>query len=423
MKNETMLKATSVIYPKKSVYTLARKNAASFFDPLISVQKLSVVGLEALYRTADPNSLDMIGPQDLFRNLGDGDFQEKLGLDRLFRRKALEGFRPFLIRNPRLILFLEIESSILGEKTVGSGYLHKQVLGAGMDPSQLAVQIALSRDIDANLVQQFIQTHRENGFLVSLKGINESPAHREYIERFNPDLVKLEESMVQGVARNPDKQKKLHDMVKRAHDIGIVVITGGLDNEEDALAALEIGVDLLQGSYFTQSRANKPGLTLGLKERLDFLASRFRRLLMGKANRTGGLKHSARKIADAVFTRLQDIPADSLEREFHAVLGQYPALECLYLLSSDGVQISETVCSPYHIPERKRFLFKPAPKGTNHSLEEHYYALTDSQPCHLTESYLSMNSGNLCVTASKMFLDKADGQVYHLCADLNVLKV
>ncbi len=423
MQNELLSGFTADSQTARSFQILAGENAAAFFDPLFLVQKQGIIGLEAVYRTLDPRRLEMIDSSDLFLSMGDRNFQAKLDLDRLFRRKGLEGFSAFQSKNPRLLLFLDIEPSILEEGTVGSGYLLQQVKELGLDPQQVVVQIPLSQNLDPKLVQRFVLLQREHQFLVSLKDIEDGSLHQEYLLRFNPDLVKLEEGLVRGLARNSGIRAKFMEAVRLAHELRIVVVAGGLDNEEDALAALELGADLLQGKYFTRRDKSGSDSTLGLKARISFLAHRFRRRLEAKANQTWGLKNRCKQIADFIFTRLQDVPASAMEKEFQLVLGEYPALECLYMLDSGGIQVSETVCSPYHIPERKRFLFQPAPKGTDHSLEEHFYALSDTRPSNVTEPYLSMNSGHLCVTISKMFLDPALGGVYHLCADLNLSKI
>jgi hypothetical protein len=112
-----------------------------------------------------------------------------------------------------------------------------------------------------------------------------------------------------------------------------------------------------------------------------------------------------------------------LERQFTSIFRQYPGLECLYLLDGGGLQVSDAVCSEYHVPERKKLLFQLSAKGADHSLREYYYALTDGQESHVTGPYLSMNSGNLCITASKITADPLHGQSTILCADLNLSKV
>ncbi len=416
---------------------LAEKVVASFYEPIFSVQKMGVVGLEAHYRGVDPKTFDLVGSEGLLRSQGVDDFQVKLELNRLFRERGLEGFKRLSINKPNLLLFMEVEPTILVEGTVGSGYLRRQVTEHGLAPQQLVVEIPLAPKMDTDLVLRFIHDHQNEHYLVCLKNVLDGAPYRDLLMKFNPDLIKLEDGMVQGLARNPEKRTHFIEAVKLAHELGIVVVTGGLDNEEDALTALELGSDLLQGSYFTQKDKYHSDPSLGLRARMAFLAHRFRRRLEIRANQTWGLKNKVKKLADALFLRLKDVPVSGMEKEFRLIMDDYPGLECLYLLDSRGIQVSETVCSSLHIPERKRFLFQPSTQGTDHSLEEHFYALSDTRPDNLTEPYLSMNSGHLCVTASKMIVDMPSGvilksggttpsgvgthsgEVYQICADLN----
>jgi len=74
------------------------------------------------------------------------------------------------------------------------------------------------------------------------------------------------------------------------------------------------------------------------------------------------------------------------------------------------------------VPERKRFLFQPTLDGSDHSYQEYFYSLENQPGPQMTEPRLSMNSGNLCVTASKLSIDP-NGESRILCLDLNLGKV
>ena len=80
-------------YPVHPFYILEQDSATSFFEPLVSVQKMGVIGLETISRAVHPDNQSLIDPQDLFRGMG----SEEPGLrlrprDRLFRQKAWKVF-------------------------------------------------------------------------------------------------------------------------------------------------------------------------------------------------------------------------------------------------------------------------------------------------------------------------------------------
>jgi hypothetical protein len=179
---------------------------------------------------------------------------------------------------------------------------------------------------------------------------------------------------------------------------------------------------MLQGKYFSKNYKKSRVFTLGRKARMQFLASRFKRRITVRAQRDRDLKKRCATAQATLFSCLTPSSRDP-EPQFRGLLPNFPALECLYLLNSEGVQVSDTVCSEYHIPERKSLLFQPSPKGADYSLREFYTTLlSDStRDNYVTEPYLSMNSGNLCVTTAKV-LGNSSGYFQILCADWNVRK-
>jgi len=401
---------------------LEQNSAVSLFEPVFSVHRMGVVGLEAVGRAVDPESLRLIAPPVLFRNMGEEEFFIKLGLDRLFRSKGLESFVPFQARTPRLLLFLGIEPSVLEENTVGSGYFNRQVEEFGVDPQQVIVQLPLVGKLNIPLVSKFIQLQREHHFLVALKNMGTQPAKLEAMLRFNPDMVQLEDSLTQGLARDIEKQELFRKATRKAHDQGVVVMAGSLHNEEDALAALELGADLLQGGYFSHNLKSSLLLTLNRRARMMFLASRYLRRQAMRARRDRDLRKRCEKLASWVFTRVESAPLMDKGILLRQLAKDYPALESFFVLDEEGNQQGPVQCNEVLVPERKRFLFQPTQAESDHSLQEYFYSLENQDGPLVTEPRLSMNSGQLCVTASKRVMD-AKGSSRIVCLDLNLARI
>ncbi|HTC22407.1 MAG TPA: EAL domain-containing protein [bacterium] len=422
MQNHSTLDSPKASYPIHPFHILEQSSVASFFEPLFSLSKMGVVGLDTLNRAVHPDNQSLIEPKDIFRGMGSQEPGLKLALDRLFRQKGLEGFSPFQLQSPNLLLLLDIEPSVLKGNTVGSGHLLSQVQKLGLSPQQIAVGISLTAEMDLKFVGKFMEIQHGFGFLLALRDASARPEDLDAILRFNPDMVQVKDSLVRGLAGKTENKRAFQRISKLAHALGILVIAGGLENEEDALVALELGADLLQGKYFFLNPKAQTVLTLGRKARMQFLADRYRRNMTRKAKGDRELMNRCKWIAGSIFERLETPPETGLEGQFTSIFRQYPALECLYLLDGEGLQVSEAVCSEVHVPERKKILFQLSPKGADHSLREYYYALTGGQESHVTGPYLSMNSGNLCITASKITADPFHGATI-LCADLNLSKV
>jgi hypothetical protein len=230
--------------------------------------------------------------------------------------------------------------------------------------------------------------------------------------------------LVGGISKDSYKRDHFRSLVNLSRKWGALVVANGVENEEDALVALELGADMLQGGYFSKPQRTEISTTLGLKARIVFVASRFKRQLSEKVSKDKERKNRYEKITLDILEKFQEISPLDAERKFGECLRLYPQLECLYLLNQDGVQVTETVCNNRKVSDRRRFLFQPAPKATDHSLKDYYYSLVfNGLDRYFTEPYVSLASGNLCVTASGTLKDSEDGKPYILCLDLDVSKI
>jgi EAL domain-containing protein (putative c-di-GMP-specific phosphodiesterase class I) len=400
---------------------IEQKSAASFFQPIISIKKIGVVGLEAHGRGVNSATKQLIEPEDLYKKIEEQG--PRLALDRLFRDKGLEGFAKIQANIPGMLLFLNIDSTILTSNVVGSGYLLKSVRDMGLDPSMVVIEISQSERSDPAAIKKFVETQKAEGFLIALEGINNSREKLNQVLHWSPDVVKLDPSLVQSMAKDAFKREGIRTVVNLAQKLGSLVVADGLENEEDALAALDLGADMLQGIYFSKPQKSDAS-TLGLKARIVFMASRYRRMMTERMGRDKDRRNRCQVIALSIFEALSEIAPIEREGELRSFFQKHPQLECLYLLNQDGVQISETVNNTRKVNSRKQFLFQPAPRGTDHSLKEYYYGLTyNSLTRYLTEPYISLASGNLCITFSGVLDDKASGKIQILCADIDVSQV
>lgn len=398
------------------------KSAAAFYQPIISIKKKSVIGLEAVGRGIDPGNHQLIEAEPLFQLSSEKNIS--LDLDRLFRLKGLEGFQEIQSKIPGLLLFLGIETSVLTEKVVGSGHLLDMVQKLKLDPNSIVIELSKNEEKDMESVRKFVDNYRAAGFLISLRDVDASRTSLDRVLRLNPDVFKLDPAMVSSLSKDSYKKDSFNSLVNLSRKWGALVIANGVESEEDALVALELGADMLQGMYFSKPQRTEISATLGLKARIVFVASRFKRQMTEKSNRDKDRKNRYEKIALAILGSFKEKPPEEMEPRFTESLRLYPQLECLFLLDQDGVQVSETVCNIRKVSDRRRFLFQPAPKATDHSLKDYYYSLVlNGLDRYFTEPYISLASGNLCVTASGVLRNPANDQQYILCMDIDVTKI
>lgn len=408
--------------PSIELSTLIEKeSAAAFFQPVVSVQRKQVVGLESRGWGIDPSDRRLIPPEELSR-MG-GSPEQTLTMDRLLRHKALEGFKDLQGQMPGLVLFLGMDASVLRSDVVGSGHLAEKVRSMGLDPNSVVIELSWVPGMDLEAVKRFMDAYRLKGFLFSLRDLDIRRESLDRVFHLQPDVFKLDPSLVGGVSKDAYRRNGLKSLVSLGHRMGGLVVANGVENEEDALVCLENGADMLQGGYF--SKPQKPGTsaTLGLKARIVFVASRYKRLLTERIGKDKDRKVSQEKLSRELEARWSAAPPSDPAAFFKGLLRNYPAIECLYLLNQDGVQSTETVCNTRKLADRKKYLFQPAAQGADHSLKEYYYApVFNGAERYFTEPYVSLASGHLCVTGSVMVPLADSGGFGILCFDLDILR-
>jgi hypothetical protein len=117
--------------------------------------------------------------------------------------------------------------------------------------------------------------------------------------------------------------------------------------------------------------------------------------------------------------RLGTATPKDFDARLKLIMEEHPQLECLYVLDEAGTQLSRTICSDDY-SSRDSVFFRPAIRGADHSLKDYYhYLMATGQMDHLfvTDPYLSLATGRLCVTLSTLFKD-AYGRLNILCVDV-----
>ncbi len=386
---------------------------STVFQSLVSIKRKSLLGVEALSRCTAPG--EDIPPHELFRMAhAEGCLLE---LDRLCRKKALEAFAPIHAKNKGLILSLNLDGYSLDGSVVGTGYLLHLTKSLGISPNNVLIEIVEARGRHTAALAEFVSTYRKNGFLIALDDVGVGHSNLDRIPLLKPDVLKLDRTLVAGVDGHMTRLEVVKSFVQMASRLGSLALAEGVERQEDILRLLEVGVDVFQGYYFGRPARAMPDQET-IAERIEYLAQKY------KANATE--RFSAQKALYArhdalVFSlceRLGALGATGIDQTLTGFIDEFENIECLYVLNAKGVQLSDTVCNPAKLRKRKRFIYEPARVGADHSLKEYYLPLRAGLPKFTTQPYISLASGNRCITISAAYKDR-DNRSCILCADID----
>lgn len=209
------------------------------FQPIVDLRRGSVFGFEALVRSREPS---LPHPGALF------DAAERLArlpeLGRSIRRQVAELADQ---APPDALLFVNLHAADLEDE---------QLLSRTAPLSQHAARVVLELTERHSLdrvsdVRARIARLRELGYRIAVDDLGAGYAGLSSFAQLEPDIVKLDMSLVRDVDRSPRRQSLVRSMLSVCtRELGTGVVCEGVETpaERDTLA--ELGADLLQGYWF-----------------------------------------------------------------------------------------------------------------------------------------------------------------------------
>ena len=128
----------------------------------------------------------------------------------------------------------------------------EQVLTAtGVEPSRLWLEITESMLISAEpTVDASISYLRSLGVRIGLDDFGTGQSSLGYLKRFPLDFVKIDQTLVAGLGVNEHDTAIVRATVELAHNLGLLVIAVGVENEEQLEALTFLGCDRAQGYLY-----------------------------------------------------------------------------------------------------------------------------------------------------------------------------
>lgn len=391
---------------------LAQEALNVHFQPIISLKQKAVLGLEALARPHHMNVGEMF---DQATHSG-----RMLEVDRLCRRKALEDYKALLLpKEPRPLLFFNFEASVIDEGVGGSGVIAAAVRAAGLEPSDIVIEINESKVTNTAALRQFVDRYRDLGFLIALDDLGAGDSNLPRIAELRPHIIKLDRSLIQSIDTDYFKQETMKSLVALGHRVGCMVLAEGVETEAEVDTCAALGAELFQGFYFARPQSAQALDLDTLLQKLRDSAQRQRQQTVHAIQRRRLEGKRLHRLADAARNVLAQSDPTGFEIVLSRIMRAEISVECAYLLDRDGLQVTWTLTSSSSLRHQSR-LFAPAPKGADHSNKEYFFSLLDAGlERYTTESYLSLATGKLCRTIAVVVPHK-DGATYVLCLDLAV---
>ncbi len=117
---------------------------------------------------------------------------------------------------------------------------------------------------DYDLLRETLAPLRHEGIRLAIDDVGAGFSSLRHILMTSPDVIKLDRSIVAGVADDHVLRTLVHSLVDFGHGAGATVVAEGVETRDDALELREVGVDFAQGWYFA-----RPGTPEQLADRYE----------------------------------------------------------------------------------------------------------------------------------------------------------
>lgn len=212
------------------------------YQPIVSWSRRKVFGYEALLRSTEPalpHPGALLDAAEQLKRLPD--------LGRAIRRKAGEAIASM---PDDAYLFVNLHTHDL---------LDQDLFDTNQPLARVAGRVVLEITERASLhhirdVQSRVAKLRQAGFRIAVDDLGAGYAGLTSFAHLEPEVVKLDMSLVRDVHAQPTKLTLVRTMIAMCHELGMKVVAEGIETPEERDAIVEAGCDLMQGYLFA-----KPG--------------------------------------------------------------------------------------------------------------------------------------------------------------------
>lgn len=122
-----------------------------------------------------------------------------------------------------------------------------------VDPGFVVLELSEREGLDTysnESVQMKIHQLQELGFRIAVDDLGMGYSGLYTLATVQPDYVKVDRQLVQGIDRDPYRQHMMNALVEYWKKEGVTVIAEGVERAPEAQFFFAIGTDLVQGYYF-----------------------------------------------------------------------------------------------------------------------------------------------------------------------------
>ena len=127
------------------------------------------------------------------------------------------------------------------------------VLEAAIEPHHLTLEITEGLLVeDGERIQRQLRELKQIGVGLAVDDFGTGYSALSYLRSFPLDVLKIDRSFVAGIDRDPDRARLVGDIIEMAHNLGLTVVTEGIEEAGEAALVRDLHSDYGQGYWFSR---------------------------------------------------------------------------------------------------------------------------------------------------------------------------
>ncbi|MBW7470609.1 EAL domain-containing protein [Marinobacter sp. F4218] len=378
-------------------------------QPIYSISHKRIVGYEALIRAFD-NDNSAVLPLHLFQLPSSN--AENLLLDRLCRYLHIRNYSG--LEDQLNWLFLNVSPQAVTSGSQADSFFGQLLRQTGLPPHRIVMEIVEQPTDDAEKLKETVAYYKKLGCLTAIDDFGAGHSNFERIWNLSPDIVKLDRTLLTRATEDNKARQILNGIVSLLHQSGCLVLLEGVETRDQAMIAIDAGVDFVQGFFFRRPSIDLEALTrtpANFDELLDEYKTRNQVTLDPTRQLVGFFSGFFKDAIDRLGS------GSSMDHACVKLLN-HPAVSRCYLVNDRGVQIEDTLVSELGVRSRDP-RFKPLESTSSADWFRQQYlrqALAQPESLHITAPYLCVTGAYMCVTLSLGYYQ--EGELRVLCCDI-----
>lgn len=277
-----------------------------------------------------------------------------------------------------------------------------------INANQVVIEVVEKEITDEGLFSEFLAMLRELGCMIALDDFGAGHSNVDRIWKAQPEIVKLDREILIEASNSQRSQSILYNLTRLIKESGSLALLEGIETHEQALIAMDNGVDLVQGYFFAKPDRDMSRCQAG--EKLTRQITEDYSWFQSEKE----VKYRIKKMGfGSLFSRIQ---AAENYMEIEAALHSLVSLSFVkrfFILDQHGYQISDE-----KIFEKSGAATLKRGKGLCWKNRNYFtQALKNQQEVFLSSSYRSQVDMKLCFTVSQA-VHLENGDVFVACLDL-----